>query len=602
VKKLMQNIKVLLRGISYLFQIEKRYAILHIVSSLLSPIQPYINIYMVSIILNELSERRDKTVLLIYIGITIAANFIFKIVISALNMATNYRSGQFYKNEKMFFAQKAMTMDFKDVESTEIHALLERIQNESQNGYNMYYLIKFSGQLISSISSVVTSVSLSLNLIIDHRINLYAKMGLLCCVVLVIVLTYYTTKKTNKKTLDMYESLIPCNVKYNFYNDYNEDYNVGKDIRIYNLQNYVLGIQKQQIDFSTNLLIKTKKETLKYVFISTFVNHLLKIGVYVFVFFACISGSVGVGDITRYVSCITLLVITAGELISQFQSLINNNKYLERYFQYFDIPSSQERKGGIPVTGGKHEFEFKNVTFRYPNTKVDALKNISFKIHSGERISVVGMNGSGKTTMIKLLCRLYEPCDGEILLDGINIKEYIYNDYMRLLGVIFQDFKIFSFSLGQNIVVSDNMDRQSIEIVLKKAGLATFLEKLPFGIETPLYRDFDERGLEISGGEAQKIALARVLYKDAAIMILDEPTAALDPISENDIYQRFNSVVEDKSVIYISHRLASCTFCDRILVFSEGNLVQNGTHHELVKNKDGIYFKLWNAQAQYYIK
>ena len=242
------------------------------------------------------------------------------------------------------------------------------------------------------------------------------------------------------------------------------------------------------------------------------------------------------------------------------------------------------------------------MTFRYPNTKVDALKNISFKIHSGERISVVGMNGSGKTTMIKLLCRLYEPCDGEILLDGINIKEYIYNDYMRLLGVIFQDFKIFSFSLGQNIVVSDNMDRQSIEIVLKKAGLATFLEKLPFGIETPLYRDFDERGLEISGGEAQKIALARVLYKDAAIMILDEPTAALDPISENDIYQRFNSVVEDKSVIYISHRLASCTFCDRILVFSEGNLVQNGTHHELVKNKDGIYFKLWNAQAQYYIK
>lgn len=218
---------------------------------------------MVSIILNELSERRDKTVLLIYIGITIAANFIFKIVISALNMATNYRSGQFYKNEKMFFAQKAMTMDFKDVESTEIHALLERIQNESQNGYNMYYLIKFSGQLISSISSVVTSVSLSLNLIIDHRINLYAKMGLLCCVVLVIVLTYYTTKKTNKKTLDMYESLIPCNVKYNFYNDYNEDYNVGKDIRIYNLQNYVLGIQKQQIDFSTNLLIKDKKRNVK---------------------------------------------------------------------------------------------------------------------------------------------------------------------------------------------------------------------------------------------------------------------------------------------------------------------------------------------------
>lgn len=555
-----------------------------------------------SVILNELSEGRNRTVLLTYIGITIAANFIFKIVISALNMATNYHSGQFYKNEKMFFAQKAMTMDFKDIESTEIHALLERIQNESQNGYNMYYLIKFSGQLISSISSLAASVSLSLNLIIDHRINLYAKVGLLCCVALVIALTYYTTKKTNKKTLDMYESLIPYNVKYNFYNDYNEDYNVGKDIRVYNLQNYVLDIQKKQIDFSTNLLIKTKKETLKYVFVSTFVNHLLKIGVYVFVFFACISGSVGIGDITRYVSCITLLVVTVGELISRFQSLINNNKYLERYFQYFDIPSSQEHQGGIPITGEKHEFEFKNVTFRYPNAKVNALENISFKIHSGERVSVVGVNGSGKTTMIKLLCRLYEPCDGEILLDGINIKEYLYNDYMRLLGVVFQDFKIFSFSLGQNISIGDSIDRQLAELVLKNAGLETFLEKLPYGLETPLYRDFDERGVEVSGGEAQKIALARALYKDATIMILDEPTAALDPVSENDIYQRFNSVVIDKSVIYISHRLASCTFCDKILVFNDGHLVQNGTHHDLVKNQHGTYFKLWNAQAQYYIK
>lgn len=601
-KNFIKNMKLLFRGLSYLFKIEKQYAILHILSSLLSPLQPYINIYMTAKILNELTERRDKTVLLTYILITIFANFIFKIVTYTFNLAKNYHYGQFFKNEKMFFANKAMTLDYKDIESTEIHALFERIQNESQNGYNMFYLTRFSGQLIGSISSLITSFSLSLNLIIDNEINLFAKIGLLCCIILVIYLTYYTTKKSNKITLDMYESLIPYNVKYNFYDEYNEDYNVGKDIRIYNLQDFVAGIQKEQNAFSTNLLIKAKRSTLRYVFVSTFANNFLKICVYVFVVMACIFGSVGLGDIIRYVSCITLFVSTVGGLISQFQSLFNNNKYLERYFKYFDIPSLQERTGGIHPTGAIHELEFKNVTFKYPNAKINALENVSFKIHEGERISVVGMNGSGKTTMIKLLCRLYEPSDGKIMLDGININEYDYNDYMELLGVVFQDFKIFSFPLGKNVAVSDNVDEFKAINVLQEAGLTSLLEKMPNGINTPLYKDFEAGGVEISGGESQKIALARALYKNAPIMILDEPTAALDPIAENDIYQKFNSVVGDKTVIYISHRLASCTFCDRVFVFHNGRIVQVGSHDNLLKEKDGKYFELWNAQAQYYKK
>ncbi len=224
---------------------------------------------------------------------------------------------------------------------------------------------------------------------------------------------------------------------------------------------------------------------------------------------------------------------------------------------------------------------------------------MKFKV--GGRLAVVGENGSGKTTFIKLLCRLYDPTEGVILLNGIDIRKYRYGDYLALFSVVFQDFKLLSQPLGKNVAASEDYDRARAEQCLVKAGFGARLEQLPEGLDTFLYRDFDENGVEISGGEAQKIALARVLYQDAPFIVLDEPTAALDPEAEAEVYTKFNDIVEDKTAVYISHRLSSCRFCDEIAVFDGGRVVQQGTHDSLLEAQ-GKYRSLWEAQAQYYQK
>ena len=223
---------------------------------------------------------------------------------------------------------------------------------------------------------------------------------------------------------------------------------------------------------------------------------------------------------------------------------------------------------------------------------------MKFKV--GNRLAVVGENGSGKTTFIKLLCRLYDPQEGQILLNGIDIRKYSYRDYMNVFSVVFQDFQLISQPLGANVAGSMEYDRAKVEKCLVDAGFGERLENLPEGLDTYLYKDFAEDGVDVSGGEAQKIAIARALYKDAPFIILDEPTAALDPIAEAEIYSKFNDIAGDKTAIYISHRLSSCKFCDEIAVFHEGAVIQQGSHEELLADESGKYYELWNAQAQYY--
>ena len=222
------------------------------------------------------------------------------------------------------------------------------------------------------------------------------------------------------------------------------------------------------------------------------------------------------------------------------------------------------------------------------------------KFDIGKRLAVVGMNGSGKTTFIKLLCRLYDPTEGVILLNGIDIRKYNYREYMDIFSVVFQDFKLFALKLGENVAASVSYEQDRVVDCLEKAGFSERLAKLENGIETYLYKDYQKDGVEVSGGEAQKIAIARALYKDAPFIVLDEPTAALDPIAEAEIYSKFDEIAGDKTAIYISHRLSSCKFCDEILVFHKGAVIQQGTHEELVADTQGKYHELWHAQAQYY--
>jgi ATP-binding cassette subfamily B protein len=210
------------------------------------------------------------------------------------------------------------------------------------------------------------------------------------------------------------------------------------------------------------------------------------------------------------------------------------------------------------------------------------------------------MNGSGKTTMIKLLCRLYRPTEGRITLNGIDIEKYKYEEYISLFSTVFQDYRLFGFSLGQNVAAALNYDEQKVRDSLDKVGFGDRLSEFPQGINTCIYKDFEETGVNVSGGESQKIAIARALYKDAPFIVLDEPTAALDPVAEYEIYSRMDSIAMGKTTVFISHRLSSCRFCDDIAVFHNGRLIQRGNHDELCRDASGKYYELWNSQAQYY--
>jgi len=307
------------------------------------------------------------------------------------------------------------------------------------------------------------------------------------------------------------------------------------------------------------------------------------------------------GDFSMCVSAASTLYWSLFNIVRGVQEITKRCNYAADFLTFLDYPAAMS-KGTKETKQGEHVIEFCNVSFKYPRSENFVLRNINLTIRSGEHLSIVGLNGAGKTTFIKLLCRLYDVTEGEIKIDGINIKEYSDEAYRKLFAVVFQDFKLFAFSLKENIALGDEEDAEKIEEVLKLSGLYEDAMKLEHGLDTTLYKSFDEQGTELSGGQQQKVAISRALYRNAPIVILDEPTAALDPVAEYEIYKKFDSLVGGKTAIYISHRLSSCKFCDHIAVFAEDTIKEYGTHDSLVNKENGIYAEMFAAQAQYYIE
>ena len=412
----------------------------------------------------------------------------------------------------------------------------------------------------------------------------------------------YAIKRTNKLEQDFNASSVDMNIISEHFLNYIEHYESGKDIRLYNMGDFLgdsyVTLERDYYERELKNSYKKAAWTLP----ASILNTVLKFGIYAVLIYAALQGGITIGSIAKYVTCIMLLVENLINIVTTTQQALYNNHYLKRYFSYFDIPNNMYQ-GSLTVEkrdDNEYYVEFRNVSFKYPNTEAYALRNINLKFKIGEKLAIVGMNGSGKTTFIKLLCRLYDPAEGEILLNGVNIQKYDYDEYMSVFSVVFQDFSLFSFKLGEVVASSRNFDENKVRECLWKANFGDRLLEMPEGVHTYLYKGYDQSGIEISGGEAQKIALARALYKDSPFILLDEPTAALDPLSEYEVYSNFNAISGDKTTVYISHRLASCRFCNEIAVFDNGRLVQHGSHEELLADANGKYHELWNAQAQYY--
>ena len=273
--------------------------------------------------------------------------------------------------------------------------------------------------------------------------------------------------------------------------------------------------------------------------------------------------------------------------------------YYEDLDAYLHLPQKLRESGTGPVAAKTHTIEFQNVGFRYPGQENWALRGVNLTLRPGEKLAVVGENGAGKSTFVKLLCRLYDPTEGRILLDGVDIREYDYDGYMAQFSTVFQDYRLFSMSLRDNVALALPADDHRVELLLRQVGMGPRLDSLPKGIHTHVSKLFEEDGFEPSGGEGQKIALARALYREAPVVVLDEPAAALDPRAEYELYRQFAALVAGKSAVYISHRMSSARFCDRVAVFAKGRLTELDTHDDLMA-RGGEYAQLFALQAQYY--
>lgn len=609
---LKRHMKVLKIGLKEINGLQPWVLPVTILDAFFKSVAPFINIYMSAKIIDELIGVKAIDRLVLLAGVTIILNLIIHLISNGLNHLSIILKSVMSQNLDMRLNEKIISMDYEHVENPEIHNLRIKIaEAENMNGGGIYALGKYIGELTKGLITVIASIALVIDLFkanasskgylsfINSRVFTY---GFLVLILIGIIFNLNLKTKADKKGFKYFSKVMDVNRIFIFYVDQILDYNVGKGIRLYNQREIFNKEVESYLQEAKKMFNDVGNMNAKYSGFNGLISSFLGGMIYMFVGLKAISGAITIGSIVKYAGSINQFMSGSKEVLSSVNSIINNNQYLQLYIDFLNI-EGEKYKGTIPVekrNDDEYEIEFKNVSFKYPGTDVYALKNVSIKLNIGERLAIVGMNGSGKTTFIKLLCRLYDPNEGEILLNGIDIKKYDYKEYMNLFSIVFQDFKLFSFSLGQNVAASVNYDETAVTDVLEKAGLKERLTTMPRGVHTPLYKDFDEDGVEISGGEAQKIALARALYRDAPIIILDEPTAALDPIAEFEVYSKFNEIIDTKTAFYISHRLSSCRFCDEIAVFHEGRIVQKGNHEELLKDTDGKYYELWNSQAQYY--
>ena len=571
---------------------------LETVKTVITAVRALLPVIVSPMIIDELIGDRDVKTLIILATVLIGGEFIIGVILERISNQLMKYQQRLDNHFNILTGQHSMELDFQLTEDKEALDQVEKARTGmdwySGGAYGIAEQIFGFASNVLRVFGLVTIISLNAPL-------------LLLVILAYVIIMGFVSAKNNKIGFEVYKKLAKINRLFGYFGWNIVDFRYGKDIRLYDARKMMVDCWDRNSDAS-NAQWKWQAETgMKYYLIGNIANIIRMMGSYLYVGFLAIKGVFSLGVLVQMIQAADELNNTLGGLVSNTQEILKRCNYAYEFVLFMEYPEALE-KGEKAVDKEIREIEFRNVSFKYPGTDKMILDNISIKIGAGEHLSIVGLNGAGKTTFIKLLCRLYDPTSGEILVNGVNIKEYDYNQYMALFAPVFQDFRLFAFPIEENITLVDEDDKEyytgdeaeRIEKIIEMVNLAQMMEKLEKGKKTTLFKYFEENGIEPSGGEQQKIAIARALYKSSPVVILDEPTAALDPIAEYEIYKQFHTLVGDKTAFYISHRLSSCRFCDRIAVFSEGTIKEYGTHDELAGIKNGIYAKMFEAQAQYY--
>jgi len=574
--------------------------------SLITSAQPLIVLFFSAQILNELAGEQNINTIILFVSLTIGITFVLSVLRAVLVREISSSAGmdQALRRLDMMQAEQFATMDYAHTEDSSVSEILARMNmyaRSSGRGIVNIYLV--APEIFNSLFSLILATLLltdSFSIGGTGMGGAWGRTVLLGMYALGLFITLRLQVRDNKKLQKIITMSAGINTLANYYGEYISVDQAAKDLRIYNQKALLMNVIRNS--FSSPPWISYFFSVGRSAAFQFGILAAIGGGLYLLVGSNALDGAVPVGSIVQTVGAVTAIAMGLGTLTATIGEIYNNAPFIEPIKDYLSLPGFLHNgtKNVDLSNTHEHQIEFRNVSFRYPGSENYALKNLNLKFIPTQRLAVVGLNGSGKTTMIKLLCRLYDPTEGEILLDGINIKEYDYEQYHALFSVVFQDNVLFPLWLGQNVAVDSDFDVEGVTKTLHDSGFIERLEKMPDGLDTFLYKEYDENGTQISGGEAQKIALARALYRNAPIVVLDEPTAALDPIAEYEVYTTFDKTIGNKTAVFISHRLSSCRFCQRIAVFDEGSLIQLGTHENLLAEKSGRYHELWEAQASHY--
>ena len=583
---------------------------------IVSAITPFLLIYFSAQILNELAGPRRTDEIRMWVWLSVAVSGALALLKAVFTRWKSTHESLFWARRQTLFVKKQYEMDFADVDKPSTHDIRAQIrQNEGWMGFGFGRVPVLLSGFVESATGIISSVVL-IGGLFTARVPANAgsmkilNQPLFIVVLLGVMLLLSAFSGKLHGHADMLITVLADKARirnriFGYFGFFGSDRR-DVDSRMYDqysiAAHYFISSQEQGFGIRGPFAKLAKGRVGIYHSIATSLSAVFTGSMYIFTCLKALAGAFGVGSITQYVGVATTLSGSLTKLFSALGEIQNNGKFLSLCYAYLDIPNSMYQGTLTTEKRNDREYhvEFRDVSFKYPGTDTWALRHVNMQFKVGSRMAIVGENGSGKTTFIKLLCRLYDPQEGEILLNGIDIKKYDYREYMDIFSIVFQDFQLLSQPLADNVAGSSAYDEERVRKALMDAGFGERLEVMPHGLNTLLYRQYGDNGIEISGGEAQKIAIARALYRDAPFLILDEPTAALDPIAEAEIYAHLDGIVGDRTAIYISHRLSSCRFCDDIAVFDGGRIVQQGSHEALLQEVDGKYFALWNAQAQYY--
>ena len=490
---------------------------------------------------------------------------------------------------------KTLGMDYESLETPDMLDRLQKAKRATDGDWvGVQGMMTFMQVLLTQIISIIIAVVIMTS---------FDPLIILVIAVLSVIQYLYFEHIRKKDKKEMWDAMMPHWRKLEYMETVTTDFSYAKDIRLFGMKNFLSKRQHEVYDEELSHWIKSRQYWVYNSIFSHGISLIRQLIITGWLVYGVIKEGLSIGDFTLYLASAGAFSNAVSQVLAALSGLRERSAHTDDYRSFMDIPTSED-KDTIPVPkSDRYVFTFENVSFKYKGQDKYALNNLNLTLEAGEKLAVVGLNGAGKSTFIKLLLRLYDVTEGRILMNGTDIRRFNRAEYYRLFSPAFQDVTVFAFPMAENVSMDppDETDKAKADKCLREAGLSEKIDSLSKGIDTELLKVLYDDGIDLSGGEKQKLALARALYKGSDVIVLDEPTAALDALAEYKLYKSFNGLVGNRTAVYISHRLSSTRFCDRVAMFKDGEMTETGTHDELMA-KNGDYAEMFRVQAQYYIE